>query len=448
MRLLDRWRGRRPGRRAAVIGLDGVGLPLVRELVDRGVMPRLGAFMSSGSAAPMRSTIPTISSVSWAGFLTGNNPGRHGIFGFTDINRSEFKQYFPNFGSLKGDTVFDLLGRQGKRSVVVNVPGTYPAREMEGVLVSGFVAIKLEKAVHPPAMLGRLEKLGYRIDVDYVRANERPEEFFNDLFETLAIRRKLLVELARDEVWDLFIGVITETDRLHHYFWHVWEDEASPYHQRFIDFYGEIDEAIGLLLDALEGVPTIVLADHGHMLIESEVYPNVLLKELGMLSYRNQPPRTVADIAPATRAFVLDPGRVYLNLRGRYPTGTVDPGDADAVLADIEAAMCGIEHEGKRPVSKVYRRDELYSGAHLADAPDMVMHFGPGFDIKGSMRADALFGRSALTGMHTYDDALFAASRPGMDLADLAITDVAPTLLEALGLAGAGEMDGRPRELV
>jgi predicted AlkP superfamily phosphohydrolase/phosphomutase len=386
--------------------------------------------------------------VSWAGFLTGNNPGRHGIFGFTDINRGEFKQYFPNFGSLKGDTVFDLLGRQGKRSVVVNVPGTYPAREMEGVLVSGFVAIKLEKAVHPPAMLGRLEKLGYRIDVDYVRANERPEEFFNDLFETLAIRRKLLVELARDEVWDLFIGVITETDRLHHYFWHVWEDEASPYHQRFIDFYGEVDEAIGLLLDALEGVPTIVLADHGHMLIESEVYPNVLLRELGMLSYRNQPPRTVADIAPATRAFVLDPGRVYLNLRGRYPTGTVDPGDADAVLADIEAAMCGIEYEGKRPVSKVYRRDELYSGAHLADAPDMVMHFGPGFDIKGSMRADALFGRSALTGMHTYDDSLFAASRPGMDLADLAITDVAPTLLEALGLAGAGEMDGRPRELV
>ena len=68
--------------------------------------------------------------------------------------------------------------------------------------------------------------------------------------------------------------------------------------------------------------------------------------------------------------------------------------------------------------------------------------------MRRSMRADGLFGRSALTGMHTYDDSLFAASRPGMDLADLAITDVAPTLLEALGLAGAGEMDGRPRELV
>ncbi len=448
MRLFERLRRRPPTRRAAVIGLDGVGLPLVRDLVERGVMPRLGAFISSGSAAPMRSTIPTISSVSWAGFLTGNNPGRHGIYGFTDIDRSEFKQYFPNLGSITGDTVFDLLGRQGKRSVVVNVPGTYPAREMNGILVSGFVAIKLERAVYPPSMLGRLEQMGYRIDVDYVRANERPDEFFTDLFETLAVRRRLLLELARDEAWDLFIGVITETDRLHHYFWHVWEDETSAYHQRFIDFYAEVDEAIGQLFDALDGVPTIVLADHGHTLIESEVYPNVLLREHGMLSYRNQPPRTVADIDLDTRAFVLDPGRVYLNLRGRYPTGTLDPADAGKVLDEIEAAMCGIEYEGKRPVARAFRRDELYSGERTADAPDMVLHFNPGFDIKGSMRADKLFGRSALTGMHTYDDSLFAASRAGMDLADLAITDVAPTLLEALALEGAAAMDGRARGLV
>lgn len=410
-------------------------------------MPRLGAFMSSGSVAPMRSTIPTISSVSWAGFLTGNNPGRHGIYGFTDIDRTEFKQYFPNFGSLKGDTVFDIVGGQGGRSVVVNVPGTYPAREMSGTLVSGFVAIKLEKAVYPPSMLGRLKEMGYRIDVDYVRANERPDEFFKDLFATLAIRRRLLVELAREDEWGLFIGVITETDRLHHYFWHVWEDEGSPYHQRFVDFYAEVDEAVGELLDSLVGVPTVVLADHGHTLIESEFYPNVLLRELGMLSYRREPPSTVADIDPATRAFVLDPGRVYLNLRGRYPTGTVDPADADGVLDEIEAAMCAADLGGKRPVSRVFRRDELYSGGYVEDAPDMVLHFNPGFDIKGSMRAEALFGRSALTGMHTYDDSLFVGSRAGMDLTDMAITDVAPTLLGALVLEGGQGMDGRARGL-
>src|SRR5678815_5840410 len=83
-----RGRGDEPrsqGGRVAVIGLDGVGLPLVRDLVARGVMPALEKFMAGGTAAPMRSSIPTISSVSWTGFMTGRNPGKHGVYGFTDL---------------------------------------------------------------------------------------------------------------------------------------------------------------------------------------------------------------------------------------------------------------------------------------------------------------------------------------------------------------------------
>ncbi len=75
----------------------------------------------------------------------------------------------------------------------------------------------------------------------------------------------------------------------------------------------------------------------------------------------------------------------------------------------------------------------------------MVLHFNPGFDIKGSLRATDLFGRSALTGMHTFDDSLFCASTAGLDLEGLDITDVAPTALGALGLAGAASMDGTDR---
>ena len=60
----------------AVIGLDGVGVPLVRDLIDRGLMPALGSLVRGGTLAPMRSSIPTISSVSWTSFMTGRNPGK------------------------------------------------------------------------------------------------------------------------------------------------------------------------------------------------------------------------------------------------------------------------------------------------------------------------------------------------------------------------------------
>jgi predicted AlkP superfamily phosphohydrolase/phosphomutase len=208
----------------AVIGLDGVGLPLVRELIDRGVMPALGALAQGGTLAPMRSSIPTISSVSWTNFMTGRNPGKHGVYGFTDVRPGTFTMFFPNFGDVKSDTLWDVAGKSGKRSIVMNVPNTYPARPLTGMMVSGFVAIKLERAVYPAELLRRLTADDYQIDVDYQNADQRPDEFFDGLDRALQARRRVYQKLLRDEPWDLFIGVITECDRLHHYFWDQYAD--------------------------------------------------------------------------------------------------------------------------------------------------------------------------------------------------------------------------------
>src|SRR5262245_61036634 len=104
-------------------------------------MPALGALVAGGTLAPMRSSIPTISSVSWTTFMTGRNPGRHGVYGFTDVRPGSLTMYFPNFGDVKSDTLWDVAGRAGRRSIVLNVPNTYPARALNGLMVSGFVAI-------------------------------------------------------------------------------------------------------------------------------------------------------------------------------------------------------------------------------------------------------------------------------------------------------------------
>jgi predicted AlkP superfamily phosphohydrolase/phosphomutase len=451
MGLLDRFRKPKAKPRVAVLGLDGVGAPLIEALTDAGVMPRMAALRRAGTLARMTSSIPTISSVSWSNFMTGTNPGRHGIYGFTDVKRDSYAVYFPNYRHVQGATIWDVLGARGRRSIVLNIPNTYPAKEIAGVLVSGFVAISMERAVTPAAVLPVLREHGYKIDVDYVNANERPEAFFADLFATLAARRKTFEHFLTAEDWDCFIGVITETDRLHHYFWNQFVDAGAPWHQRFLDFYAEIDAAIGAFAGALPaGTPLFIVADHGHTLIESEFYPNVWLRREGLLAFKTPTPKSIADLDPGSQAFILDPGRIYLNLKSRFAQGVVEPGaEAEDLLRRITAGLQAIDAPhaapggARRPVQATFRREAIYAGPQLAQAPDAVLHFADGFDIKGAVARDELFGRSALTGMHTYDDALFYVNRPGFPTAGLAITDLAPTILAMLGVAPDEPMDGR-----
>ena len=436
----------------AVIGLDGVGLPLVQELTARGVMPNLGALLAKGTAAPMLSSIPTISSVSWTGFMTGQNPGKHGIYGFTDVKPGTLTMFFPNFGNVRSETLWDIAGRAGKRAIVMNVPNTYPARPLNGLLVSGFVAVNLERAVYPATLLPRLKEDGYRIDVDYLNADQRPEAFFADLAATLDARRRVYLKLLRDEPWDLFIGVITECDRLHHYFWSQYVDAAAPHHARFIDFYRRLDDVIAALVDALPpATPLFVVADHGHTLIHREFYPNAWLRAQGLLRFTSDKPKGLADVDPASKVFVLDPGRVYVHRRGRFPLGTVEAAEAEDLLGRVSDGLVALRDDSEgapadgRPVPRVYRRDELYHGPELASAPDLVVHFSPGYDPKGALSRTEVFGKSALTGMHTHDDSLFFLDRPGVPTAGIDIVDLAPTILTLLGLEPPPGMDGRVR---
>jgi predicted AlkP superfamily phosphohydrolase/phosphomutase len=451
MGLLDRWRGGTRKPRVVVLGLDGVGAPLIEALTDGGVMPRLAALRKQGTFGRMTSSLPTISNVSWAGFMTGVNPGKHGIYGFTELRRDSYALFFPNYGHVRAPTLWDVLGAHGKTSIVLNVPGTYPAKDIAGVLVSGFVAVDLGRAVRPASELAVLRRHGYAIDVDYVDADQRPDAFFAECFAALAARRRTFEHYLATPDWDCFIGVITETDRLHHYFWHVWADPTHRLHQRFLDFYAAIDATLGACLDRIDdAAPVFVVADHGHTAIEAECHPNAWLRAEGLLRFATATPKSLTELDPSSQVLVLDPGRIYLNLKGRFAGGVVRPGaEAEALLAHVSAGLLAITYasaEGgpvRRPVKAVYRREEIYDGPQLEHAPDAVAHGHDGFDLKGAFTRTELFGRSALTGMHTYDDALFCVNRPGIPTETLAITDLAPTIAALLGCRPATPMDGR-----
>ncbi len=443
MGLFSRFKSKPAKRRAIMIGLDGTPCSLIKRLAADGTMPNTAKLLTGGALKTMVTTIPEISSVAWSSFMTGTNPGKHGVYGFLDLKPQSYKVYFPNSTHVKGDTLWDVLARADKRSVVVNVPSTYPAREINGVLISGFVAIQLERATWPPSLLPRLKEVGYQIDVDARKKKESDEALMADVFHTLERREIILMELLESEDWDLFIGVITETDRLQHFFWEAIEDASHPFHARFREFYTRVDSVIGRIANATgENDTLFLMSDHGFAPLTKQVYLNHWLSERGYLNWSKPAPESLEDIAAGTRAFVMDPARVYINVKGKYPLGCVEPSDYRAVRDELKREMAAIEVDGLRIIDRVFEKEEIFTGPLLDQAPDLCLLPIKGYDLKGAVNKTVIADRDVFTGMHTRDDALFWIGSSAVREGDATIYDVAPTILAALGVPAPPAMDG------
>jgi predicted AlkP superfamily phosphohydrolase/phosphomutase len=418
--------------RVCVIGLDGVPYSMIKDLAQKGIMPNIDKLIQSGHLHKMKASLPEISSVSWTNFMTGTNPGTHGIFGFTDFKENTYDLRFPNFLDVKAETFWDKLGEMKKMSVVINQPSTYPARKINGILISGFVAIEMAKAVSPLALKDPLEKLGYQIDIDTFKAREDHEFLWEDLARTLEGRRKAFDSLWETD-WDFFEIVITGTDRLQHFLWSAYEDENHFYHTNFLDYYRQLDKFIEQVVDAFttntngdDGL--YLLSDHGFAEIEQEVYLNVWLEKEGYLSFETDSPKDLSEISATSRVFTMDPNRIYLNVKERFPKGSVDVTEKQDLKKELAEKLIKLEYSGRRVVREVFDTEEIYSGPQVASGPDLIVLSEYGFDMKGSVKKKEVFGRSNLQGMHTWDDAFFWANREKGE--DLSISDLSSIIME------------------
>ncbi len=405
-------------KKVLIIGLDGVPYSLLKRLIEKGKLPTLKEIFSKGNFSRITVTIPEISSVSWSSFMTGKDPSFHGIYGFTDILPGTYKMYFPNFLDLKAETIFDEIGKKGKRSVVINLPATYPAKKISGVLISGFVALRLEKAVFPKEILSKLKEFGYKIDVDTKRGKEDYDFLMKDLFSTLEKRRKVALWLWENQIWDLFMIVITGTDRIQHFLFDAFLDIDHPYSELFLKYFQKIDSFVAEMYEKYKKLPEektfFMLSDHGFTGIETEVYINRWLYENGYLKL-SPSPKTISDIQEGTVAFALDPSRIYINLKGKFPLGKVEKKDYEKVREELKKGLLEMKYKRRSVIKKVFFKEDLFSGPYLEFAPDIVLLSNYGFDLKASVQKAHIFGRSNLTGMHTYDDAFFFCENKEID---------------------------------
>ena len=83
--------------RVVILGFDGVDAELTAQWMDAGELPNLARLRDTGTFAPLRSTVPSQTPVSWSTFATGLNPGRHGIFDFLKRDTATYRPSFAAF---------------------------------------------------------------------------------------------------------------------------------------------------------------------------------------------------------------------------------------------------------------------------------------------------------------------------------------------------------------
>lgn len=443
-RLFGRGRPRHP--RMVVVALDGVPYTYARQLIDQGELPNLAAIDGDGTLAQMDTSVPNVSSVAWASFMTGTNPGKHNIYGFLDRRPGTRDPFIPTSRDLRGRTIYELLGQSGKRVFCMNVPLTYPSRPINGILIGDFLSPNIEKAAPDTETAAALQRLGYVIDADPSRARRDKADFLPHLSEVFERRIEATRHFWKQESWDFFMTHIMETDRLHHFFWEEMETGHPTYAPAFLEFYRRLDSALGEIRGWLdEDTRLIVLSDHGFCSIRQEVHVNTYLASSGYLRYSGERPESLKDVDPSSVAYSLDPGRVYLSVRGREAGGWIAPGsDYDRWRGEVaEALMHMTDPSGKAMVERVDFGEDLYHGQSAANGPDLVLSMRNGYDAKGSFgRPNVCFKGESLVGMHTTPDALLSISGAQELKRRPHIQDLAPTILDMLGVPVPDEMDG------
>jgi len=423
--------------RVFVLGLDGTPYSLVTRMIREGRLPNFARIVKGGSLLRINSVVPTVSPVAWACFMTGKNPGKHNIFGFVDRTLEPFQTRIISADMLRGDTLWDLLNCDGKRTIVINVPVTYPPREIQGILVSGFLCPSVEKSTYPPQFADVLKKMGYIIDVDPWLARESREQFLTELHRALRKRFELAFRLLEKESWDFFMCHVMETDRLHHFLWRQMEEDHPIDGARFYNLYTVLDDLIGELKNRLpREASLVVLSDHGFCRAKREVELNCWLARQGWLKFTRDNPESLADIHPESLAYSLIPGRIFINLKGREPMGRVEPGrEYDTVRQKIVGALLALRdpQDGVPVLKDAILRERLYVGPATSNAADIIAAPNEGYELKAKLTATELYNPSELSGTHTYEDAFLFIENGAAPRAGLNISDAMPTILEMMG---------------
>jgi predicted AlkP superfamily phosphohydrolase/phosphomutase len=482
-----------------VIGLDAATMDLIEPWAADGHLPTLARLMREGVSARLISTPNMHSASAWTSILTGLNPGRHGLFVFSDRDFATGKQVFFKGGDRTGDLISAHLSRHSLTSGFLNVPMTYPARcEDGGFMVSGLDAPSLNERAFSPAVLRdelfsrfpnyRFAPEGLGETMRAGRLNEAIAEWT----KLIEIQTSAAEYLITDRPVDFFMTVYTASDWGGHNLWPP-SNEATP----LLEIYRALDDAIARLLShANKETQVYVVSDHGmgrhtgasyHLaewleargyMIRGRSRARHSLVGAGRRAARTLLPASVRERVKAgigedrvgrlqasekdsfyssvdwqrTVAYT-EPGRhvININLEGRNADGIVEKANYEGVCLKImeDLSSWSDAHE-QRVVDRVVRRDQVYSGPFTERASDLYIYWNPAANFPeppDEVRARGFWW----SGDHRPEGILICRGpgfqsdgEAGSRVESPTVYDLVPTMMYASGLPVPDHLDGHP----
>ena len=450
-----------------IIGLDCAEPSLVLERW-RAELPTISALIERGAHGRLTSVIPPITVPAWSCMMSSRTPGDLGVYGFR--NRSDHSYdglYIANSTSIREPRLWDLATRAGQPSIVLGVPGTFPPRPLNGVMVSCFLTPSTESQyTYPPILKREVEQVvgEYLFDCSNFRTEDKAD-LLRQVYEMTDRRFMLADHLLRTKPWRLFVMVEMGPDRMHHGFWKHMDPEHrsfvpdSPFAGSILDYHRHVDGRIAeLLAHADERTAVLVVSDHGAKRMDGGIRVNEWLRREGLLATLREPNGVegLRDVGVDwERTVAWGEGgyysRVFLNVKGREPQGVIEPAEYEATRDDLARRLAAIPDENGDPIGTVVHRPEDVYDQVTGVAPDLIVHFG---DL--DWRSVGTVGGA--DGVHTFEndtgpddanhaqDGLFVLAAPGVEpgLREGAhLLDIAPTVLELLGIDSPEGMRGR-----
>jgi predicted AlkP superfamily phosphohydrolase/phosphomutase len=497
-----------------VIGLDGASFNVLDPLIESGYLPNIANLIAGGSRANLETTFPPITAVAWSSFMTGKNPGKHGIFEFVRRDHRSNREMAVNASYRKGRAIWDLLSDAGKQVIVHNFPCTYPPHEINGLMIADFMTPRGRRDfTYPASLLGELEEHfgNYRLHLSQTYAEGNVDAVLDELFDELEYKAKVTEYLMTKYSWDAFFQYFWGTDRIQHELWHIIDDqhprhdkrEAAAYRDRVYRYFSRVDEIVGRLIELVADDSLVLIAsDHGFGPAHKYCSLNMWLLQEGFLKLKSdvatrakkfmfsmgltpelafkltrriprtfRPARGVSSQPGASKLlgkFFLsfndvdwnrsvafskgNYGQIYINLKDREPNGIVSTAEYDDVRNDIIERLRALTDKstGKAWVGKVFRREEIYSGPLVDEAPDIAflpadmryLPLGNADFTSNKFMVDA-FG---ISGCHRMDGVMIARGdgiERGLKLDTARIYDMMPTLMYMSGEGVPEDVDGR-----
>ncbi|MBI5392778.1 alkaline phosphatase family protein [Candidatus Woesearchaeota archaeon] len=473
--------------RVLIIGLDGSTFDLLMPWIQENKLPTINTLFKKGVWSTMKSTVPPISGPAWVSFASGMNPGKHGIYSFMkDIKN-------PEAGIVSSKTVpvkriWNILDDYGLKSCIINLPVTYPPDKLNGVMISDFLTpLGKQDYTYPKELITDLKSIGYDIHDEFKdhvhrkkRSKKEIESVYNKQIEIINNRLQVVKHIMNKEDFDLFFVLFRETDVIQHFFWHDKE--------KLLEYFIRIDEIIKEIYEIYtqkykNNFAIFIISDHGHgpaptksfnikywmiqnkyisltisksrlLLLKGIKAVDNIVRKVGIDITQINPKSKQAYKAIADKAvvseeyFTITPLGIYIaeSLRKDY-------NEYEKVREKLIAELQNVTDDAKacKVLSFIEKRENVYSGNYVKNAPDIVYLPHEGYTINLDLFKTTLFSSydAYLTGYHGHTESInsiFIASgknikATGEEIAsnklvkkNLEIIDIAPTVLHLLGI--------------